>query len=200
MMERQGYPAALKRTLSRGRLKCKNGRMMRTFLSCIQPHPYGAIVSHLLNMVNSFLCSSTSYFDNRLPPNDLIIVRNDRDDDDDEQDIKRVLERQEDAHIKVEIQSNSEFQSLTSSPTQSSGPHRLHIVVQDACKTRFGCSTYAQKEAMINFPIEPVPCPKKIGFDQNCQNTFNIRSRTHLVAVHIKTDAQVAYDIQLGRS
>jgi hypothetical protein len=84
MVERQGYPVALKITLSRGRLKCKNGRMMRTFLSCIQPHPYGAIVSHLLNMVNSFLCSSTSYFDNRLPPNDLIIVRNDGDDDDDE--------------------------------------------------------------------------------------------------------------------
>jgi hypothetical protein len=33
---------------------------------------------------NSFLCSSTSYFDNRLPPNDLIVVRNDGDDDDDE--------------------------------------------------------------------------------------------------------------------
>jgi hypothetical protein len=30
-----------------------------------------------------------------------------------------VLERQGDAHIKVEIQSNSEFQSLTLNPTQS---------------------------------------------------------------------------------
>jgi hypothetical protein len=48
MMERQGYPAALKITLSRGRLKCKNGRMMRTFLSWIQPHLYGATLRHLL--------------------------------------------------------------------------------------------------------------------------------------------------------
>jgi hypothetical protein len=111
-----------------------------------------------------------------------------------------VLERQEDAHIKVEIQSNSEFQSLTSCPTQSSGPHRLHIDVQDACKIRFGCSSYARNEAVINFPIEPVPCQKKIGFDQNCQNTFNIQSRTRLGVVHIKTDAQVADNIQLGRS
>jgi hypothetical protein len=101
-----------------------------------------------------------------------------------------VLVRQEDAHIKVEIQSHSEFQILTSSPTQSSGPHRLHIDVQDACKIRFGCSTYGQKEAVINFPIEPVPCPKKIGFNQNCQNTFNIRSQTRLGAVDIKTDAE----------
>jgi hypothetical protein len=41
--------------------------------------------------------------------NDLIIVKNHGDDEEDEQDIKRALERQGDAHIKVEIQSNSEF-------------------------------------------------------------------------------------------
>jgi hypothetical protein len=111
-----------------------------------------------------------------------------------------VLERQEDAHIKVEIQSHLEFQSVTSSPTQSIGPHRLHIDVQDAYKIRFGQSTYARKEAAINVPIEPVPSPKKIGFDRNCQNSFNIQSRTRLGSVLIKTDAQVTYDIQLGHS
>jgi hypothetical protein len=111
-----------------------------------------------------------------------------------------VLERQEDAHIKVEIQSHSKFQILTSSPTQSSGPHQLHIDVQDAYKIRFGHSTSARKEAEINCPMDPVPHPKKIGFDQNCQNTFNIQSRTRLGSGDIKTDAQVAYDIQLGRS
>jgi hypothetical protein len=110
MMERQGYVAAFKITLSLGWLKCKNGRMMRTFLSWIQPHLYGAILRHLLNTLNSFLYSSTNYFYNRLLPNDLIIVRNDEDDDEGERDIKRVLQRQEDAHITVEIQSNSEFQ------------------------------------------------------------------------------------------
>jgi hypothetical protein len=68
---------------------------------------YGAILRRLLNTSNSFLYSSTNYFDNRLLPNDLIIVRND---EEGERDIKRVLQRQEDAHITVEIQSNSEFQ------------------------------------------------------------------------------------------
>jgi hypothetical protein len=82
---------------------------MRTCLSWIQLHPYGAILSDLLNTVNSFLCSSTNYFENRLLHNDLIIVRNHRDEEEDEQDIKRALERQVDAHIKVDIQSNSEF-------------------------------------------------------------------------------------------
>jgi hypothetical protein len=54
-------------------------------------------------MVNSFLCSATNYFDNRLLPNDLIIVRNHGDDVEDKRDIKRALERQGDAHIKMEI-------------------------------------------------------------------------------------------------
>jgi hypothetical protein len=66
-----------------------------------------------------------------IPPNHLIIVRNDGDDED-ERDIKRVLDRQEDALIMVEIQSGSEIQCLTSSPTWSSGPRRLHIDVQEA--------------------------------------------------------------------
>jgi hypothetical protein len=107
---------------------------MRTCLSRIQPHSHGAILRHYLNMINSFLCSSTNYFKNRLLPNDLIIVRNHEDDEEDERDIKRVLERQGDAHIKVEIQSNSEFQSLTLSPTQSPGLPRLQIDVHDAYK------------------------------------------------------------------
>jgi hypothetical protein len=41
-----------------------------------------------------------------LLPNDLIIVRNHEDDEEEERDIKRVLEKKGDAHIKVEIQSN----------------------------------------------------------------------------------------------
>jgi hypothetical protein len=80
---------------------------MRTCLSWIQPHPHGAILRHLLNMVNSFLCSSTNYFENRLLPNDVIIVRNHGDDEEGKRDIKRVQERQGDAHIKVKIKSNS---------------------------------------------------------------------------------------------
>jgi hypothetical protein len=64
-----------------------------------------------------------------LLPNDLIIVRNHRDDEEDEQDIKRELERTGDAHIKMEIQYNLEFQSLTSSPTESLEPPRIQIDV-----------------------------------------------------------------------
>jgi hypothetical protein len=80
---------------------------MRICLSWIQPHPDGPILRHLLNMVNSLLCFSTNYFENRLFPNDLIIIRSHGDDEEDERDIKRVQERQGDAHIKVEIKSNS---------------------------------------------------------------------------------------------
>jgi hypothetical protein len=98
-------------------------------------------------MVISFLSSSINYLDNLLLPNDLIIVRNHGDDEEDTKDIKRVLERQGDVNIKVEIQSNLLFQSLTSSSTQSSGPPRLQIYVQDA---------YAQKEDEITFPMAPV--------------------------------------------
>jgi hypothetical protein len=52
-------------------------QVMRTCLSWIQPHSHGAILRHLLNKVKSFLYSSTNYFENRLLPNDLIIVRSD---------------------------------------------------------------------------------------------------------------------------
>jgi hypothetical protein len=68
---------------------------------------------------SDFLCSSANYFENQLLPNDLFIIRNHVDDEEDERYIKMVLESQGEVHIKVEIQSNSEFQSLTSSPTQS---------------------------------------------------------------------------------
>jgi hypothetical protein len=173
--------------------------LMRTCLSWIQPHPHGVILRHFLNMVNSFLCSSINYFENRLLPIDLIVVRNHRDDED-EWDIKRVLERQGDVHIKVEIQSNSKFQSLTLSPTQSPGPPQLQIDVQEAYNIGMGHYTYPRKENEIKFLVAPVPHRIKIGFDQNCQNNFNIQSPIHSGAVHIKTDAQVTYYIQLEHS
>jgi hypothetical protein len=53
-------------------------------------------------------------------------------------DIKRVLENQGDAHTKLDIQSNSELRSLTSSTTQSSEPRCLQIDVQDAYDLQFG--------------------------------------------------------------
>jgi hypothetical protein len=119
--------------------------MIRTCLSWIQLHPYGAILRYLLNTANSFLCSSTNYFENQLLPNDLIIVWNHRDDENDKCNIKMVQERQGDAHNIVEIKSNAEFQSLTTSPTQGPRPLQLHIDVEDAYEFGFRCSTYAWK-------------------------------------------------------
>jgi hypothetical protein len=84
--------------------------------------------------------------------------------------------------------------------TQSLGPPQLQINVQDAYDIGFGRSTYARKENEIILPMAPVPRQTKIRFDYNCQNNFNIHCLTHPRAVHIKTDAQVAYDMQLGRS
>jgi hypothetical protein len=120
-----------------------------------------------------------------LLPNNLIIVRHHEDDKEDEQDVKRALERKGDADIKLEIQSNSEFQSSTSSPTRSLGPPQLQIDVQDAYDIIFGHSTYTQKENDITLPMELVLGPTKIGFNQNYQNNFNIQSPPHLGAVSI---------------
>jgi hypothetical protein len=89
---------------------------------------------------------------------------------------------------------------LTSSPTRSTGPPRFQIDVQDAYEIGFARSTYAQKEAEINFSMALVPGPTNIGYDQNCGNNFNIQSPTCPGAIHIKTDAEVTYDIQLGHS
>jgi hypothetical protein len=103
-----------------------------------------------------------------LLPNDLIIVRNHGDDEEDEWDIKMALERKGEAHIKVVIQSNSELQSLTYSPTRSPGPPRLQIDVQESYQIRFGRSIYAPKEDEITTPMALVLGPTKMLLDQNC--------------------------------
>jgi hypothetical protein len=126
-----------------------------------------------LNMVNSFLCSSTNYFENWLLPNDLIIVRNHVNGKEDEWDIKWVQERQGDAYIKVEIQANSESRSLTSSPTWSLGPPYLQIDVQDAPNLWFGWSTYTWKDKEITFLMTPVQWSTKIWVGCNHRNTID---------------------------
>jgi hypothetical protein len=52
--------------------------------------------------------------------------------------IKTVLESHRNTHNKVEVQSNLESRSLTSSPTQSPRPPCLQINVQDVSDLRFG--------------------------------------------------------------
>jgi hypothetical protein len=99
--------------------------MMRISHAWIQSHPHGVILRHILNTVISFLCPSANYLENRLLPNDLIIIRNHVDDEEDVRDTKNV-------HNKVEIQINLELQSLTSNPTRSSIPTCLQIDVHDA--------------------------------------------------------------------
>jgi hypothetical protein len=56
----RGCDAALKMTLSQGRVKCKNGKMIRTSLVWIQAHPHGAIRRNISNTVNSFWCPTRS--------------------------------------------------------------------------------------------------------------------------------------------
>jgi hypothetical protein len=146
--------------------------VMRTSLAWIQPHTHGAMQRYILNMVNTFLCSSTNYLENRLPPNDLIIVRNYRDDEEGIRDTKDVLLNPRNVHAKVDIQSNLEFQNVTLSLNQSPGPPCLEIDAQDAFELRFGYSTSAWKKGEVYFP-------NKIGFNQNCQNKFNIHSPSH---------------------
>jgi hypothetical protein len=79
----------------------------------------------------------------------------------DKRSIKMVLESQGDVHEKVANQSNLKLPS--SSPTRNSGPPRIQIDVQITYDLRFGRSTYARKAKDINFPMEPVSCPTKIG-------------------------------------
>jgi hypothetical protein len=79
--------------------------------------------------------------------------------------IKKVLESQEDVHEKVANQSNSELPS--SSPTRSPGPPCIQIDVQMAYDLCFGRSTHARKAKEINFLMELVSCPTKIGVIRN---------------------------------
>jgi hypothetical protein len=88
--------------------------------------------------------------------------------------IRMVLESQGDVHEKVTNQSNSELPS--SSPTRSPGPPCIQIDVQIAYDLRFGHSTYAQKAKEITFPMELVPCPTKIGFVRNYQNSTDFQN------------------------
>jgi hypothetical protein len=65
-------------------------------------------------MVNLFLCSFISYLENRLLPNDLIIVRNHGDDEKDVWYIKGVLKSPREVHNKLENQPNSELVEIQS--------------------------------------------------------------------------------------
>jgi hypothetical protein len=87
----------------------------------------------------------------------------------DKQSVKKVLERPGDVHEKVANQSNSVLPS--SSPTRSPGPPRIQIDVQIVYNLRFVRSTYVRKAKEITFPMEQVPCPTKIGFVCNHQNS-----------------------------
>jgi hypothetical protein len=92
----------------------------------------------------------------------------------DKQNIKKVLESQGDMHEKVVNQSNYELLSL--SPTQSTGPPCIQINVQIAYDLRFGHSTYAQKDKEITFPMALVSCPTKIIVIRNHQNNTNFQN------------------------
>jgi hypothetical protein len=103
--------------------------MMRIRLSCIQPHPHGAILRYFLSMVNLFLCSSTNYFKNQLL--ERIIVRNLGDDEEDKPNIMRVLERKE-MHTSrwrsYPIQNRKVYHTIGRAHDRSCGPLLLGFV------------------------------------------------------------------------
>jgi hypothetical protein len=88
--------------------------------------------------------------------------------------IKKVLGSQGDMHEKVANQSNSEL--LSSSPTRTPGLPHIQIDVQIAYDLHFGCSTYARKAKDINYPMELVSCPNKIGVVRDHQNSTDFQN------------------------
>jgi hypothetical protein len=92
----------------------------------------------------------------------------------DKRSIKKVLESQGDVHKKVVNQSNPELPS--SSPTRSTGPHRIQIDVQITYDFRFGRSTYARKAKEITFSMESVSCPTKFGVVHTHQKSTNFQN------------------------
>jgi hypothetical protein len=86
----------------------------------------------LSRRVNSFLCSFANDLENRLLPNDLIVIRNQGVDHGEHVGIKKVMESQGNMHNMVEVQANLESRSLTSTPTRSLGLPYLQIDVHDA--------------------------------------------------------------------
>jgi hypothetical protein len=141
--------------------------VMRTSHAWIQPHPHGVMLRYILNTVNLILCSFTNYLKNRLPPNDLIIVRNHRDEEEDVQDTKDVLEIPRDMHNKVEIETNSEFQSLTLNPTYSPKPPSIQIDARCIKPLIWMLYIYAWKYKEISFTMQAAICSTQTGVARN---------------------------------
>jgi hypothetical protein len=90
-------------------------------------------VQQLNNQLNSFLCSSTNDFENRLLPNDLIVIRNQIVDHGGCKEHKGRAGEPRGVNIKLQSEPKS-----TSSPTWSLGPVCIQIDAQDASDRRFG--------------------------------------------------------------
>jgi hypothetical protein len=124
----------------------------------------------LRRQVNSFLCSSANDLENRLVPNDLIVISNQGVDHGEHAGHQEGAREPKNMHNMVEVQANSESKSLTSSPTRSPGPSCLEVHIEDTSGLRFGGSTYAWKEKEITFSMPPVSWSTKIGVGRNCGN------------------------------
>ena len=95
--------------------------------------------------VSSFQINLSSEFENRLLPNDLIIVRNHGDDEEDiGEEFGGVVDE-------LEAQSKS-----SSSLLRSPGVARTKINAQAAYGVRFGCSLYGWKDNFKELPMELV--------------------------------------------
>ena len=106
--------------------------------------------------VRSFQINLSFGFENKLLPNDLIIVRNHGDD---EEDI-----REEFGGVVDELEAQSKS---SSSLLRSPGVARTKINAQAAYGVRFGCSLYGWKDNFKELPMALVSDPNSLGVNRN---------------------------------
>jgi hypothetical protein len=126
--------------------------------------------------VNSFLCSSANDLENRLLPNDLIVIRNQGEDHGGHVGHQEGAGEPKNTHNKVEVQANLESRSLTLSPTRSLGPPCLQINVHDTTDLRFGRYTYAWKDEGVKIPMPSIAGSTKIGVSHNDRNKTDLQN------------------------
>ncbi|TVU13612.1 hypothetical protein EJB05_40328, partial [Eragrostis curvula] len=120
--------------------------------------------------VSSFLMSSIYGFENKMLPNELIIVRNHGDDEDVAGELLGGVEGRQEVQIKFEAQSKS-----VSSPFRTPTPVGTKTGAQVAYEIGFGCSLYGWKAKKITFPMDLVSCLNSAGVIGNHRNKLTSR-------------------------
>jgi hypothetical protein len=140
-----------------------HGKITKSNLRRIQPHVDTLSESVtitdfmqrcILSMVSLFLYAFTDDSENRLLPNNVMMIRNYGED---KKGLKRDVEVQRSSkggQAKLESQSKSSW-----NPIRIPGTVGTKIVAQITYQLCFGRSLYGWKAKRINFPMEPVSYP-----------------------------------------